>query len=111
MAEFRASALEMQAHRLDRIREDGGPLTLTDRANLREAAEMLKAANRSIEMLRRALCWHGDLQRMATTREEWQQEIDAAIIWVKANPEPEQPSFPTFRFHSTNLGEPYAPER
>jgi len=48
---------------------------------------------RTIEILRRALAWHGDPQRMATTREEWQQEIDAAIAWVKANPEEGRPSF------------------
>lgn len=50
---------------------------------------------RTIEILRRALAWHGDPQRMATTREEWQQEIDAAIAWVKANPEEGRPSFST----------------
>lgn len=53
-------------------------------------------AQRTIEILRRALAWHGDPQRMATTREEWQQEIDAAIHWVKANPEPDRPSFSSF---------------
>lgn len=50
---------------------------------------------RTIEILRRALAWHGDRQRMATTREEWQQEIDAAILWVKQNPEDGYASFPT----------------
>lgn len=48
---------------------------------------------RTIEILRRALAWHGDPARMATTREEWQQEVDAAIVWVNANPEPDRPSF------------------
>jgi NTP pyrophosphatase (non-canonical NTP hydrolase) len=57
--------------------------------------DRLREAERTIETLRRALAWHGDPQRMATTREEWQQDIDAAIAWVKANPEPGRPSFPT----------------
>lgn len=48
---------------------------------------------KTIEILRRALAWHGDMQRMATTREEWQQTIDEAIVWVKANPEPGRVSF------------------
>lgn len=51
---------------------------------------------RQTEILRRALAWHGDPQRMATTREEWQQVIDEAIVWVKANPEPDRPSFSSF---------------
>jgi hypothetical protein len=34
---------EMQATRLDRIRDDGGPLTLSDKAILREIAQMLRA--------------------------------------------------------------------
>lgn len=50
----------------------------------------------TVAILRRALAWHGDPQRMATTREEWQQEIDEAIRWVKDNPEEGRPSFPTF---------------
>ncbi|MGI4744933.1 MAG: hypothetical protein ACRYGI_11560 [Janthinobacterium lividum] len=58
--------------------------------------EALREAGQTIEILRRALAWHGDPQRMATTREEWQQEIDAAIVWVKANPEPDRPSFSSF---------------
>jgi len=56
----------------------------------------VREARRTIEILSRALAWHGDPQRMATTREEWQQEIDAAIAWVKANPEPDRLSFSTF---------------
>lgn len=52
---------------------------------------------RSIAILRRALAWHGDPQRLATTREEWQQEIDEAIRWVRDNPEPDgRPSFPSW---------------
>jgi len=51
---------------------------------------------RTIEILSRALAWHGDLIRMATTREDWQQTIDTAISWVKANPENGRPSFPTY---------------
>ncbi|MCW2763403.1 MAG: hypothetical protein JWR85_3604 [Marmoricola sp.] len=51
---------------------------------------------RTIEILRRALAWHGDPQRMATTREDWQQEIDAAIVWVRENPEPGYASFSSF---------------
>jgi len=58
------------------------------------ALELAKA-RKSIEILRRALAWHGDRQRMATTREHWQQEIDAAIQWVNENPEPDYPSFST----------------
>ncbi|MCA1199174.1 hypothetical protein K9B35_14445 [Sphingomonas sp. R647] len=54
------------------------------------------AAARQIEILRRALAWHGDALRMATTREEWQQEIDAALVWVRQNPEEGYPSFPSF---------------
>ena len=34
--------MEMQAHRLDRIREDNDKPTLTDRAALRETADMLR---------------------------------------------------------------------
>lgn len=51
---------------------------------------------KTIEILRRALAWHGELARMATTREEWQQEIDEAIRWVKDNPEEGRPSFSTW---------------
>jgi hypothetical protein len=50
-----------------------------------------------LAILRRALAWHGDPGRMATTREEWQQEIDEAIRWVKDNPEEGRPSFPSWR--------------
>ena len=56
---------------------------------------LLDDARQEIQILRRALAWHGELGRMATTREEWQQTIDAAIVWVKANPEPNRPSFPS----------------
>lgn len=50
----------------------------------------------TVAILRRALAWHGDPQRLATTREEWQQEVDEAIRWVKDNPEEGRPSFPSF---------------
>lgn len=43
--------------------------------------------SRTIEILRRALAWHGDWQRMATTREDWQREVDEALCWVQENPE------------------------
>lgn len=51
---------------------------------------------RTVAILRRALAWHGDPQRMATAREEWQQEIDEAIRWVRDNPEEGRPSFSSF---------------
>jgi hypothetical protein len=57
-------------------------------------------AEKTIAILRRALAWHGDPQRMATTREEWQQEVDAAIVWVKENPEPDRPSFSSWAHRS-----------
>lgn len=51
---------------------------------------------RQLAILRRALAWHGDPTRMATTREDWQQEIDEALRWVRDNPEAGRPSFPSF---------------
>jgi hypothetical protein len=64
------------------------------------AGVVVKAAapddRRKIEILSRALAWHGDPARMATTREEWQQTIDDALVWVRANPEPGRPSFSSF---------------
>lgn len=48
-----------------------------------------------IETLRRALAWHGDWSRMATTREDWQQEIDEGLAWVQNNPEPGHPIRPS----------------
>lgn len=53
----------------------------------------LRDQSKAVETLRRALAWHGDPARLATTREEWQQEIDEAIRWVKDNPEEGRPSF------------------
>ncbi len=49
-----------------------------------------------LETLRRALAWHGDPVRMATTREEWQRDVDEAMRWVKDNPEDGRPSFSSF---------------
>lgn len=57
-----------------------------------------------VAILRRALAWHGDPARMATTREEWQQEVDDAIEWVKANFEDGRPSFPSFAFINVPQG-------
>lgn len=51
---------------------------------------------RTVEILRRALAWHGDPVRMATTREEWQQEVDEAIRWVRDNPEEGGSSFSSY---------------
>lgn len=49
-----------------------------------------------VEVLSRALCWHGDRARMATTREEWQQTVDEAVKFVTDNPEEGRPSFPSW---------------
>lgn len=50
---------------------------------------------RTVEVLRRALVWHGDPARLATTREEWQQEVDEAMRFVRDHPEEGVPSSPT----------------
>ena len=73
------------------IKEARAALAQPEAARVGEDWEM----QREIEILRRALAWHGDPQRMATTREDWQQTIDAAIVWVKANPEDGYASFPS----------------
>ncbi len=73
------------------------PIPMIVEAGEREAdAFEATDAKRTIEILSRALAWHGDPQRMATTREEWQQTIDTAIAWVKTNPEPGRVSFSTW---------------
>lgn len=63
----------------------------------------------TIEILRRALAWHGDPSRMATTREEWQQVVDEALVWVRANPEEGRPSFPNIIHHIQPPSAPAAP--
>lgn len=50
---------------------------------------------RTVEVLRRALVWHGDPARMATTREDWQQEVDEAVRFVRDHPEEGHPGTPT----------------
>jgi len=60
---------------------------------------------KTVENLRRALAWHGDLARMATTRESWQQDVDEAIRWVKDNPEEGLASFPTLVQQHVDLTE------
>ena len=50
--------------------------------------------DRTIATLRRALAWHGDWTRMATTRADWQQEVDEALRWVVENPEEDRPPRP-----------------
>jgi hypothetical protein len=75
---------------------------MTRNARAVESAEQtgydkgLRDMRKEIETLRRALAWHGDPARMATTREEWQRDVDEAIRWVKDNPEEGRPSFSTW---------------
>jgi hypothetical protein len=74
----------------------------SERAAVGEIVERDKA----IANLRRALVWHGDPARMATTREAWQQDVDEAICWVRDHPEDGYPARPTFTETSTSSPSP-----
>jgi hypothetical protein len=56
---------------------------------------------RTVDTLRRALIWHGDPVRLAKTREEWQQEVDEAMRFVRDHPEDGHPG----RTHAHQLDE------
>lgn len=63
----------------------------------------LRDQARTVEVLRRALVWHGDPARMATTCEDWQQEVDEAVRFVRDHPEEGRPSRPVIVHQHVDL--------